>query len=380
MPRLLVLVFGLFFSPWLLAEPPAKELDEVRSKIDQLDKSLSADKQSKEQLDKQLRAQSLKVSEITKTLKQTEQAISEQDQQVKKLQQQLGEQQAEQQAQLEALYQQLRAAFMHAQPGYLKILLNQQDPSLISRHHAYYRYFHKARQQQLADIDALLNSLSEEQKAVFAAQKQLQQLLAEQTAQQEALNTEKQQRQQTLAALDKKISSQSAELANLREQEADLQQLLDSLNKKSVAKPPVNKQQKPLTNFSGLTGRLLWPVQGKLLARYGEPRNLGKLRWKGIMIAADAGKSVRASAAGRVVFADWMKGFGLLIIVDHGGQFMSLYGNNDSLLKSVGDIVDAGDTIAQSGNQGVRQMAGLYFEIRHKGSPTDPLKWLQKQS
>ena len=146
-----MLVFGLFFSPWLLAEPPAKELNEVRSKIDQLDKSLSADKQSKEQLDKQLRAQSLKVSEITRALKQTEQAIDEQDQQVKKLQQQLGEQQAEQQAQLEALYQQLRAAFMHAQPGYLKILLNQQDPALISRHHAYYRYFHKARQQQLAD-------------------------------------------------------------------------------------------------------------------------------------------------------------------------------------------------------------------------------------
>jgi septal ring factor EnvC (AmiA/AmiB activator) len=380
MSRFLMLMLGLLISPWIFADQPAKELGEVRSQIDQLSESLSADQQSKEQLDQQLRQQSLKVSEISRALKQTEQAIAEQDQQVKNLEQQLGDQKAAQQTQLEALYEQLRAAYMHAQPSYLKILLNQQDPALISRHHSYYKYFHQARQQQLTNIDELLNNLSDEQKAVFAAQKDLQLLLTQQTAQQAALTAEKQQREQTLAALDKKISSQSAQLANLREQEQQLQKLLDSLNKKSVSKPPVNKQQKPLTNFSGLTGKLLWPLQGKLLARYGESRNLGKLRWKGIMIGADTGNEVRASAAGRIVFADWMKGFGLLIIVDHGGQFMSLYGNNDSLLKSVGDIVDAGDSIAQSGNQGVRQMPGLYFEVRHKGSPTDPLKWLQKQS
>ncbi|MDX1573936.1 MAG: peptidoglycan DD-metalloendopeptidase family protein [Methylophaga sp.] len=380
MSRLLFLASGLLFSAILLANEPGKELGEVRNQIDKLSESLTADKQSKEALYQQLREQSLKVSEISKALKQTEQSIAEQDQQVQQLENQLGQQQAEQQAQLDALYQQLRAAYMQGQPGYLQVLLNQQDPALISRHHSYYKYFHAARQQQLAEIDTLLNSLSDEQKAVFAAQKDLQQLLAEQTAQQDALKSEKNQRETTLAALDKKISSQSAQLDNLRQQEQALQELLATLNKKSVTKPPVDKQKKPLTNFSGLSGRLLWPLEGKLLARYGEPRNLGKLRWKGIMIAADAGKAVRASAAGKVVFADWMKGFGLLIIVDHGGQFMSLYGNNDSLLKSVGDIVDAGDTIAQSGNQGVRQMAGLYFEIRHKGSPTDPLKWLQKQS
>ncbi|MDT8310788.1 MAG: peptidoglycan DD-metalloendopeptidase family protein [Methylophaga sp.] len=380
MPRLFLLFFGLLASTWAFADERVKELGEVRSKIDKISDTLSTDKQNKDQLYLQLRAQSLKVSEISRALKQTDQALAEQDHQVKKLALQLGQQQAAQQAQLEALYQQLRAAYMHAQPGYLQILLNQQDPALISRHHTYYRYFHKARQQQLAEIDNLLDSLSAEQKTVFAAQKDLYQLQAAQTAQQAALTAEKQQREMTLAALNKKISSQSAQLDSLRQQEQALQQLLETLDKKSVAKPPVNNQKKPLTNFSGLTGRLLWPLQGKLLARYGEPRNLGKLRWKGIMIAADAGKPVRASAAGKVVFADWMKGFGLLIIVDHGGQFMSLYGNNDSLLTAVGDIVDAGDTIAQSGNQGVRQMAGLYFEIRHKGSPTDPLKWLQKQS
>lgn len=380
MSRVFLLTFALLMHVAAWADEPKKELGEVRSQIDKVRESLSADKQSKDALYQQLRRQSLKISEISQSLKQTQLATDEQDQKVKQLEQRLGEQKAEQQAQLDDLYKQLRAAYMHAQPGYLKILLNQQDPALISRHHTYYKYFHTARQQQLSEIDNLLASLSDEQKALFAAQKDLQQLLAEQTAQQTSLNAEKQQRETTLAALDKKISSQAAELDSLRQQERALQKLLADLNKKSATKPAVNKQQQPLANFSGLNGKLLWPLQGKLLARYGEPRNLGKLRWKGIMIAADTGNAVRASAAGRVVFADWMKGFGLLLIIDHGGQFMSLYGNNDSLLKSVGDIVEIGDTIAQSGNQGVRHMSGLYFEVRHKGSPTDPLKWLQKQS
>lgn len=380
MSRVLWLILGLLINVTAWADEPKKELGEVRSQIDKVSESLSADKQSKDQLYQQLRRQSLKVSEISQALKNTQLAIDEQDKKVKQLEQQLGVQKTEQQAQLDDLYKQLRAAYMHAQPGYLKILLNHQDPALISRHHTYYKYFHTARQQQLNQIDNLLASLSDEQKTVFAAQKDLQQMLAEQTAQKASLNAEKQQRETTLAALSKKISSQTAQLDSLRQQELALQKLLAELNKKSVTKPPVNKRQQPLANFSGLNGKLLWPLQGKLLARYGEPRNLGKLRWKGIMIAADAGNTVRASAAGRVVFADWMKGFGLLLIIDHGGQFMSLYGNNDSLLKSVGDVVETGDTIAQSGNQGVRQMSGLYFEIRHKGSPADPLKWLQKQS
>ncbi|MCX4189727.1 murein hydrolase activator EnvC family protein [Methylophaga sp. OBS3] len=380
MPNYLLLLFGLIITTAVQADQPAKELNEVQSKINELNQSLSADKKSKEALYEQLRSQSLKVSEMSKALTTTQQNIKQQDQKIADLERELGEQKSQQQAQLQGLNKQLRAAYMHAQPGYLKILLNQHDPALISRQHTYYRYFHDARQAQIAEIDVLLNNISEEQKAVFAAQKEMAQMLTAQTAQQEKLTAEKKQREQTLAALDKKINSQASELADLQQQEQALQKLLASLNKKSVAKPPVTKQQKPLANFSGLTGKLQWPLRGKLLARYGESRNLGKLRWKGIMIAANTGETVRASAAGRVVFADWMKGFGLLIIVDHGGQFMSLYGNNDSLLKSVGDIVDAGETIAQSGNQGVRQMAGLYFEVRHKGSPTDPLKWLQKQS
>jgi septal ring factor EnvC (AmiA/AmiB activator) len=125
---------------------------------------------------------------------------------------------------------------------------------------------------------------------------------------------------------------------------------------------------------------LLWPVNGKVTARYGSKRNIGTLKWQGIVIDAKAGKDVKATAAGEVVFADWLRGFGLLMIVDHGEEYMTLYGNNESLFKQAGDHVEMGEIIAQSGEQGIRGISGLYFELRHKGNPTNPLNWLKKKS
>lgn len=387
-------ILVLFLSGTVSANPtPSKELDAVRGQIDNLSEQRALAKKSQEALYTQLRDQSLKVSDINRALQETEKQIQTQDQQLRNLQNQLGIQQAEQQKQLEALYSQLRAAFMHAQPSYLKILLNQQDPALVSRNATYYRYFHAARQEQIAQLDTLLSNLSEEQKTVFAAQRSLEDTLEKQQQQQQALATETAQRQNTLAALDQKIASQDQQLNQLKAQEQELQSLLDKLSRqakiaeqktKAAAQQARNTEksapQKPTTAFASQTGKLLWPVRGKLLARYGEQRNLDKLSWKGIIIASETGNNITASASGKVVFADWLRGFGLLIIIDHGDQFMSLYANNNSLLKSVGDQVTAGDVIALSGDSGVRQAAGLYFEIRHRGSPTDPLKWLQKQS
>lgn len=390
----LAILLCLLFTVKVTAEPaPNKQLDAVRGEIDSLSQQRALTKKSQQQLYSALREQSLKVSEINRNLRDTEKQIQTQDQQLKNLQTQLGTQQAEQQQQLDALQHQLRAAFMHAQPSYLKMLLNQQDPDLLSRNSTYYRYFHAARQQQIAQIETLLADLSEEQKAVFAAQRALASTQTQQQQQQQALAQETERRQQTLAALDKKLASQDQQLSSLKAQEQALQNLLEKLNRQSkaaaVAKAKAAQQAqqsersaplKPTGSFASQSGKLLWPLRGKLLAHYGESRNLDKLRWKGIMIGAEAGHQVAASATGKIVFADWLRGFGLLVIIDHGDQFMSLYANNSSILKSVGEHVDAGEVIAQSGDQGVRQTAGLYFEIRHKGSPTDPLKWLRKQS
>lgn len=380
MNRGLILFLWLFLPLNLAAEPSsAKKLEAVRGEISALDKNLNLNKKTQAELQQQLKKQSLKVSEINRELNKLKQSIAVKDDELLNLQLEQGQTEQQQAQQLEALNQQIRSAFMNAQPSYLKILLSEQSPERVSRSNTYYRYFHTARQQQIKTLQTTLLNLTEQEKAIYAVKKNLSDLEQQQLVQQEALKLQTAERESTLAALNKKISGQDAQLSALRQEEKDLQSLLDALAKKAAQRPPPAAAVKPNERFSGLSGKLQWPLTGKILASYGSQRNLDKLSWKGILIASDKGTSVKASADGRVVFADWMKGFGLLIIIDHGEQFMTLYGNNDSLLKNTGDTVKAGDVIAQSGDQGVRQIAGLYFEVRHKGSPTNPIQWLRKQ-
>lgn len=363
----------------------ASRLDDVRKEIKSLNNDLSEKKADRQALLDQLKTQSRQVSELNKQLRKLETQIDGKHKEVEALRQKMGIKEKEQKQQLDALYSQIRSAFIHSEPSYLELLLNQKDVSTLSRGSTYFRYFHQARRQELENIHQLLVKLNDEQRDVLLAQQSLENMLTQQRSKQAQLEQQTKQRKLTLAALDKTISTQDSRLASLKDEERNLQQLLDSLSKKSApiapaAKPDNNSTPvKPNTPFPRLTGKLTWPVNGKLLARYGSSRNLGKLKWQGIVIASPTGNDVKATAAGRVVFADWLRGFGLLIIIDHGDQYMTLYGNNESLLRDVGEYVKAGDVIAQSGEQGIRGLSGLYFEIRHRGSPTNPLKWLGKQ-
>jgi septal ring factor EnvC (AmiA/AmiB activator) len=383
-----LLKFNLAFVLLLLSsgisaeQDSSQRLDDVRGEIKTLSTDLSQKKADKETLYQQLKAQSRKVSDLNRELRKIQQEIKDKNTELKQLRAQMGIKQSEQNQQLEALYEQMRAAFVVAEPGYLEMLLNQQDVATLSRGSTYFRYFHQARESQLAAINDILNQLNEEQKQLLLSQQSLEKMLTQQQQQQQVLQQETEKRQATLKSLEQAISGQDARLAALKDEEKSLQQLLDSLAKQQQAAPPPKPNitaQKPNTPFSRLTGRLAWPVSGKLLANYGSPRNLGKLKWQGIVIASPTGNEVRATAAGQIVFADWLRGFGLLVIIDHGEQYMTLYGNNETLLREAGEYVQAGDIIAQSGEQGIRGLAGLYFEIRHRGSPTDPLKWLGKQ-
>lgn len=367
---------------------PAQELKAVKTEIQSLSDDVNLNKASKESLFKQLKQQSRDVADLNKELNVLGQKMNKLSVELSQLALKQQEQHKTHGEQLEALNQQIRAAFINGQPSVIKVVLNQESPATLSRSTIYYRYFHQARQQQLSKITETLQNLSEDQKMLFAAQKKQQQFYAEQESKRATLRVKAKQREATLTVLDKKITSQDSRLQLLREQELSLQALLKSLNnpKKSDISTPkrqgVLAYSKPKNQqaFAKNVGGLVWPVKGKLLAHYGSPRNLGKLTWQGIMIAASSGDNVVAAATGRVVFADWLRGFGLLLIIDHGDQYMSLYGNNESLLKQVGEQVKAGDLIAQSGENDVRQQAGLYFEIRYKGSPTNPMKWLRTQS
>jgi septal ring factor EnvC (AmiA/AmiB activator) len=367
---------------------PAQELKAVKTEIQSISNDVNLNKASKESLFKQLKQQSRDVAELNKELNVLGQKMNKLSVELSQLVLKRQEQHKTHGQQLEALNQQIRAAFINGQPSVIKVVLNQESSATLSRSTIYYRYFHQARQQQLSKITETLQNLSEDQKVLFAAQKKQQQFYADQESKRATLKVKAKQREATLTALDKKITSQDARLQLLRKQELSLQALLKSLNNPKTSDISTPKKQgiptysKPKNQqaFAKNVGGLVWPVKGKLLAHYGSPRNLGKLTWQGIMIAASSGDNVVATASGRVVFADWLRGFGLLLIIDHGDQYMSLYGNNESLLKQVGEQVKAGDLIAQSGENDVRQQAGLYFEIRYKGSPTNPMKWLRTQS
>jgi septal ring factor EnvC (AmiA/AmiB activator) len=394
--RFYLFVVLLTSCSWVNAEKaiaPAQELKAVKTEIQLLSDDVNLNKASKESLFKQLKQQSRDVAELNKELNVLGQKMNKLSVELSQLDLKQQEQHKSHGLQLEALNQQIRVAFINGQPSVIKVVLNQESPATLSRSTVYYRYFHQARQQQLSKITETLQNLSEDQKMLFAAQKKQQQLYAEQESKRATLKTKAKQREATLTVLDKKITSQDSRLQLLRDQEQSLQALLRSLSlakkqeikKQETTKPkkqgsPAYSKPKKQQAFAKNVGGLVWPVKGKLLAHYGSPRNLGKLTWQGIMIAASSGDNVVAAAPGRVVFADWLRGFGLLLIIDHGDQYMSLYGNNESLLKQVGEEVQAGDLIAQSGENDVRQQAGLYFEIRYKGSPTNPMKWLRTQS
>ena len=267
--------------------------------------------------------------------------------------------------------QQVRAAYEIGSQEYLKILLNQEDPNEIARMLTYYDYFNQARSRQiesynltLLDLDRVTQELAEETVVLKSQRRAL-------GAQQNSLANVQKEKQMTLKALINQISTTGSALLKLEQDRGRLEQLLDKLEE-SLANLDAPRNAQP---FAGMQGKLLLPVEGRISHRFGNHRNQGKLRWHGIFIDAAEGESVYAVHYGRVVFSDWLRGFGLLMIVSHGEGYMSLYGHNQALFRETGDWVSAGEVIAAVGDSGGQDKTGLYFEIRIDGKPNNPQNW-----
>jgi murein hydrolase activator len=267
--------------------------------------------------------------------------------------------------------QQIRAAYEIGNQEYLKVLLNQEDPNEIARMLTYYDYFNQARSRQiesynltLLDLDRVTKALAEE---TIVLESQRSALGVEQTS---LANVQKEKRT-TLKALINQISTTGSELSKLEQDRGRLEQLLDKLQK-SLANLEAPGSTQP---FAGMRGKLVLPVAGRISHSFGNQRNQGKLKWHGIFIDAAEGESVHAVHYGRVVFSDWLRGFGLLMIISHGEGYMSLYGHNQALFRETGDWVSAGEKIAAVGDSGGQDKTGLYFEIRIDGKPNNPQNW-----
>jgi septal ring factor EnvC (AmiA/AmiB activator) len=267
--------------------------------------------------------------------------------------------------------QQIRAAYKIGSQEYLKVLLNQEDPNEIARMLTYYDYFNQARSRQIESYNLTLLDLSRvtqqlaEETVVLGSQRRA---LGEQ---QKTLANVQKEKQMTLKALISQISTAGSALLKLEQDRGSLEQLLGKLEE-NLGKLDAPRSAQP---FAGMQGKLLLPVAGRISHRFGNQRNQGKLRWHGIFIDAAEGESVHAVHYGRVVFSDWLRGFGLLMIISHGEGYMSLYGHNQALFRKTGDWVSAGEVVAAVGDSGGQDKTGLYFEIRIDGKPNNPQNW-----
>ncbi len=274
--------------------------------------------------------------------------------------------------QRQALARQIRASYAMGRQEQLKILLNQGDPSTVLRALVYYDYLNRSRTHRIKEALQQLETLREVRVSIDTQQQELAKLRQRQLGQKQALENSREEREKVLAAIDSTLHDQDRKLQNMLHNEQELQQVLKALQQALSDIPMDFQDGKP---FAKLKGDLPWPAGGRLLDRFGDARAGGSLRWRGVLISAKQGSDVRAVSRGRVAFANWMRGYGLLLIIDHGNGFMSLYGHNQSLYKDVGEWVQAGEVVASVGNSGGRNDAGLYFEIRHDGEPVNPVTW-----
>ena len=272
-----------------------------------------------------------------------------------------------------ALASQVRASYVSGREEALKLVLSQESPASLGRMLVYFDYFNRARGEridavrgevaELADLDAQTRRAAEELAALEAAE----------AAQLSSLEGARDERRALVAKLDAGIATSNAAIAKARADEKRLADLVAELTQ-LMAGFPVDGEQP----FERLKGKLAWPVQGRLAGEFGQPREGGTVKWTGVLLEASEGTPVRAIYRGRVAFADWLAGLGLLIVLDHGNGYMSLYGHNEALLKEAGDWVSPGETIAQVGDTGGQARAALYFEIRAKGEPVNPHDWIKK--
>ncbi len=357
------------------ADPAAKEaeLKQVRSKIDSIRKSIQAEAERRDSLAASVRKADMEVQSARQRLSTVREQRQAAQARLKDLEQERAATRAKIDAEREALSGQLRVAYMNGQQEQLKLMLNQQDPSRLGRLMVWYAYFGRARADQLTAINEHLAHLELLSEKIAAEAAQLEQLEKQQSQQVNALASARDQRKTTLAEVQSRIRSRNDELAKARREAQALEKLVEQLRRAIQEFPDLGDSP-----FAKVRGKLPWPVKGPLLAKFGQLRSGGPLKWHGIVIGTERGAQVRAPYPGRVVYADWLPGLGLLLVLDHGGGFMSLYGHNEQLYRRVGDRVSPGDLLSAVGDASGFGKPGLYLEIRKGRDPLDPLPWLPR--
>lgn len=355
-----------------------EDLAKVRDRIRNLEKQTRQDRAKRSELDKQLRDAETAASRTRQALAATRRELAQAQRRLTELNQQADDTRANLERQRAALAGQLRLAHMTGGSERVRALFNQEDPAEIGRRLTWLAYLAQSRSELLGSIQASLEALERDLEAVTEQEAALAALEERRSGQLAELDGSRQQRAAVVARLDAQVKGQNRQLARARTEAASLERVLRDLERAAArarqeARVPDKAPSTPATGKPLGKGR--WPVAGAMLADFGQPRAGGQMRWDGVLIAAPAGTAVRTVRAGKVVYADWLPGLGMLMVVDHGGGYLSLYGHNQDLSRSVGDRVAAGDLLAHVGDTGGQARPALYYEVRRNGRPINPRQW-----
>jgi len=350
------------------------ELEEVRERISELKQSMDAAAADRDRLTTDLQAAEVSIAEKRLQLKDLERQRTYSTKRRAELDNGIAEREAELAGESESLAAQVRAAYMSGNQEKIKLLLNQRDPATLGRVMTYYGYLNDYRAGNIETVSARIRELAEMRSQVAAEEARLSDLAKRQEQELRKLGQAQDERATLLAALKNKLAAEGREIERLAAQEKDLARLIAELTS-ILSDYPISSEEP----FIEHRGRLTWPVAGTLLQDFGQPRVGGRLKWNGVVLAAPRGKEVRSVYHGRVAFSDWLAGLGLLVIVDHGDGYMTLYGYNETTLKSAGDWVAPGDVIATVGDSGGQAQPALYFEIRKGKQPVNPRRWVTRR-
>ena len=371
--------------PALCVSAPAKSpdaqsrLEGLRERIERLRSSLAESEGDRDEAREELRASERAISDANRELRDLGRRRAASVASLRELALRKNELQSTVDSREQALSRLLAGFYMAGDPGYVRLLLSGQDPNQTSRELRYVAYLSRAYAGLVESLRAELARLRDVEAGELEASAQIAEIEKAQRAGREKLFKQRSERRRTLARVSDRLRAQSREVKSLERDEARLSRLVEEIAR-MVSAPGSALRNEGIPppdagNFADLKGRLRLPVRGVLSHRFGAARSGGGPSWKGLFIQSSAGQEVRAVAPGLVVFAEWMRGYGNLLILDHGNAYLTIYGNNETLLKQVGDRVGSAEPIAIVGASGGGQETGLYFEARHDGKAFDPLKW-----
>ncbi len=374
------MLFFLYFSPSAFSSTSKGQLKEqqlkqLRQQINTLKSTLKQQQSKKSRLEKEIQHSEQLIANTAQKLFNSRQEIQTLTKNLDKLNQRLQQHTQELMTQQKLLSGQLQASYSIGRQEYIKLLLNQQNPAKISRIMTYYDYFNQARSQQIDEVRQLLNSINADKQAISLARQNLANRQIQLEHEKRQLEQKQAQRNKLVVKLDQDIAYQDKRLKDLLRDKQNLTRLIKQL-KKALDDIPALPAEKP---FYQQRGKLYWPARGKLKKLFNHWRSVGDVKWQGNIIHAKTGTPVHAISHGRIAYSDWLRGYGLIVIIDHGDGYMSLYAHNQALLKEVGDWVENNEIIATVGSSGGLKQAGLYFEIRHNGKPDNPARWCKKR-